>query len=138
MMNKKGAELPMNALIVIILVVIVLIVISILFLGGTSGLSKSIRSIFYGTTSGTDINLAVVQCDNHCSNAQALPAATRSISGYCRTTYDIDLTGDGKISIEDKEAGIKCWETPISNDCLVTDKTGQNPIKLDAGTCVAR
>ncbi len=117
-MNKKGAELPMNALIIIILVVIVLIVISVLFLGGTSSLSRSIKSIFFGTTTGTDLNLAVEQCRNHCVNAQSLPAAARTVSGYCRVTYDLDMDGNGKIDAEDKR-GIHCKDVPISQECYV-------------------
>ena len=45
-MNKRGQELSLNTLIVIILLVIALVVIAVFFLGGTSSLSKSIRSIF--------------------------------------------------------------------------------------------
>lgn len=52
---KKGQELSLNTLIVIILLVIVLIVVAVFFLGGTSSLSKSIRSMFYGNN--TDLSM---------------------------------------------------------------------------------
>lgn len=117
-MNKKGAELALNTLIIVILVVIVLIVVAIFFLGGTSSLSRSIRTIFFGATAGTDLNLAVEQCNNHCANAQALP--NYKLSGYCRITYNLDMNTDGKLDENNDKLGIKCWQDPINNVCLIT------------------
>lgn len=120
-MNKRGQGLPLNTLIIIILVVIVLIVVAIFFLGGTSSLSKTVRGIFFGTTSGTDLSLAVEQCNNHCSLVESLPSTSWHLSGYCITTYDIDGNGDGKITEDSSDRiGINCWEGPIGNRCTIT------------------
>ena len=128
-MNKRGQGLPLNTLIIIILVVIVLIVVAVFFLGGTSNLSKSIRGIFYGTTAGTDLNLAVEQCRSHCGNAQALPDSSlaRRNSGYCKQTYSIDKNGDGKITKPEDEPWVRahCWQEPITITCVgVKENTG--------------
>lgn len=125
-MNKRGQGLPLNTLIIIILVVIVLIVVALFFLGGTSNLSRSIRGIFYGTTAGTDLNLAIEQCRNHCGNAQSLPdnSLTLRTSGYCRQTYSIDKNGDGKITTEDDPwVKVHCWQEPISITCVGVKET---------------
>ena len=116
MMNKKGVELPLNTLIVVILVVIVLIVVTVFFLGGTSSLSRTIRSIFFGTTGGTDLNLGIEQCNNHCGLAQTLPEAAQVNSGYCKQKYDIDKNLDGKITEVDA-VGVSCWKDPINVVC---------------------
>ena len=125
-MNKKGAELPLNTLIVVILVVIVLIVVSVFFLGGTSSLSRSIRNIFYGTTAGTDVNLAVEICRNRCQDALALPTSPESIrknSAYCKSPFELDLDNDGKAELEDPSdpnpatKKFKCNDPEIGVSC---------------------
>jgi len=123
-MNKKGAELPMNTLIVIILVVIVLIVVAVFFLGGTSNLSKSIRNIFYGSTVGTDVALARGICDNRCDTAQGLGIAGARATVYCRSGFDIDKNNDGKIDATKGETGVTCDEDPIKHVCNVRDDKG--------------
>ncbi len=117
-MNKRGVDLALNTLVIIILVVIVLIVVAVFFLGGTSSLSRSIRNIFYGTTVGTDLALALEQCDNHCSILQGMPPTTRKASGYCRATYDIDQDGNGKIE-EGDARGVHCYDNPINVNCVL-------------------
>ena len=112
-MNKRGQSLPLNTLIIIILVVIVLIVVAIFFLGGTSSLSRSIRNIFFGTTAGTDMNLALEICEQRCEQAKDLPATPATIrqkSAYCATGFDIDRNNDGRIGGEgaEDEIGQKC------------------------------
>ena len=114
-MNKRGQELSLNTLIVIILLVIALVVIAVFFLGGTSSLSRSIRSIFYGTTAGTDLNLALQTCEQRCEAAKNLPATPvelRKNSAYCKVFFDIDRNNDGKIDETAsgglKEKGLSC------------------------------
>src|SRR3989344_750301 len=102
-MNKRGQELSLNTLIVIILLVIALVVIAVFFLGGTSSLSRSIRSIFYGTTAGTDLNLALQTCEQRCEAAKNLPsdpADLRKESAYCKVPFNIDRNNNGKIDDE--------------------------------------
>src|SRR3989344_849776 len=108
-MNKRGQSLPLNTLIIIILVVIVLIVVAIFFLGGTSSLSRTIRSIFFGTTAGTDLSLALEICEQRCEQAKDLPVTLRPGSAYCAQTFDIDRTNDGRLEGED-EVDQNCYE----------------------------
>ena len=106
-MNKRGQSLPLNTLIIIILVVIVLIVVAIFFLGGTSSLSRSIRSIFFGTTAGTDLSLALEICEQRCEQAKSLPTDTlRRNSAFCKVGFDIDKSNDGTIG--EDEDGLLC------------------------------
>ncbi len=97
MMNKKGAELTLNTVIVGILVVLVLIVVITFFLGGTSGLTRTIRGIFYGTTAGTSETIAVQSCQNRCDQALLLPtAALRKASAFCMQPFELDKNNDGE------------------------------------------
>lgn len=118
-MNKKGQELSLNTLIVIILLVIVLIVVAVFFLGGTSSLSKSIRSIFYGTTAGTDKNLAVETCNQRCEQAKSLPSAIRGTSAYCNIPFKVDSNNDGNVDTD-----AYCTGLYIGGIC--TDEEGKN------------
>ena len=95
-MNKKGAELTLNTVIVGILVVVVLLVVITFFLGGTAGLTRTIRGIFYGTTAGTSETIAVQSCQNRCDQALVLPEATRSASAFCMQPFEIDKNNDGE------------------------------------------
>jgi len=120
-MDKRGQSLPLNTLVIIILVVIVLIVIAVFFLGGTSSLSKSIRSIFFGATAGTDRSLAVEICNQRCEQAKNLPSNVLKMnSAYCRNGFDIDLDRDGKTESQE-ERDIRCWEPELlgSNGCIL-------------------
>ena len=44
-MNKRGAELSMNVIVVSILVILVLLVLAFFFLGGTSNLFEQIQKV---------------------------------------------------------------------------------------------
>ncbi|MBI2195910.1 MAG: hypothetical protein HYU48_02595 [Candidatus Levybacteria bacterium] len=118
-MNKKGQELSLNTLIVIILLVIVLIVVAVFFLGGTSSLSKSIRSIFYGTTAGTDRNLAIETCRQRCEQARSFPAAIRGTSAYCKQPFSMDLDNDGNVDVGSGGTTVKyyCSGSTIGVSC---------------------
>ena len=125
-MNKRGAELPLSTLIVIILVVSVLIVVAVFFLGGTSKLSESIRNIFYGTTAGTDVSLARTICDQRCDAAQGLGLDVAKNTAYCTSKFNIDKTNDGKIdtSKDSGETDITCDDSPISHVCNLAGAGG--------------
>ena len=95
-MNKKGQGLPLTTIIVAILVVVVLVVIVAFFLGGTTGLTNTIKRVFFGTTAGTDLSLAVEACRNHCDRAASLPKSLQGSSAYCTTKFRIDKDGSGE------------------------------------------
>ena len=96
LMDKRGVELPINTLVVIILVVIVLLVVGFFFLGGSSKLSESIRNIFFKSTAGTDLSLAIEICEQRCEQAKSMPALIRSRSAYCTDPFSLDLDNDGE------------------------------------------
>ncbi len=104
-MNKKGAELSMNVIIISILVILVLVVLSFFFLGGTSTLFQKIQSV------GPDnLDTAKSDCTSKCQLAQSLSIKTSS--SYCRTTYNVDTNND-KISDEKHH----CWSDRIDISC---------------------
>lgn len=89
-MNKKGQDLPVTTIIVIILVVVVLVVVIAFFLGGTSTLTTQVKRIFFGTTAGYDMTLAIQTCADRCEQAKNLPAAVRGRSAYCLSSLAVD------------------------------------------------
>lgn len=109
-MNKKGQGLPLNTIVIAILVVIVLILIVTFFLVGFGGLTDKIKGIFFGTTSGTDLTLATLNCNTYCERAEILPEATQSISSYCSSIQKVDTTKDGKADTDMscKDLGVVC------------------------------
>lgn len=102
-MNKKGADLTLNTIIIGILVVLVLVVLVAFFLGGTAGLTKTIKSIFFGTTAGTDQTIAIETCRQRCDQLDTLvsdkdAAARKTIipaSAFCNAPFKIDKDNDG-------------------------------------------
>src|SRR3989338_9129405 len=104
-MAKRGQSLPLNTIIIAIIVVVVLIAILTFFLSGTSGLTRTIRSVFYGTTAGTDKVLAVQTCEQRCEQAKNMPATIRKNAAYCTSSFNIDEDSDGEadyVSRDDK------------------------------------
>jgi len=107
---KKGQGLPLNTIVIAILVIIVLVLVVTFFLGGFAGLTTKIRGIFFGTTAGTSVTLAVQQCQIYCENAQLLPTdILKKNSPYCKP-MEIDEDGDGKTDYKSKcsDLGIPC------------------------------
>ncbi|MEK6826348.1 MAG: hypothetical protein AABX90_01830 [Nanoarchaeota archaeon] len=125
-MNKKGAELPLNTVIIIVLVVIVLLVVAFFFLGGTSNLSKSVRSIFFGATAGTDLSLAREICEQRCQAAASVPTGGRT--AYCDTPFYLDLDNDGK-------AEVGTENKPISHYCNPSGGTSEINVQCQYGDC---
>jgi len=104
-MNKKGAELSMNVIIISILVILVLVVLSFFFLGGTSTLFEKIQSV------GPDnLDTAKSDCRSKCQFAGSLNI--KDDSSYCRTTYKVDTNEDG---ISDEKH--HCWSNIVNIDC---------------------
>lgn len=100
-MDKRGAELTLNTIIIGILVVVVLLVVITFFLGGTAGLTRTIRGIFYGTTAGTSETIAVQTCQNRCDQALLLATdAARMESAYCKRPFELDKNSDGEADFD--------------------------------------
>ncbi|MDP4012672.1 MAG: hypothetical protein Q8R00_03660 [Candidatus Nanoarchaeia archaeon] len=110
-MNKKGVDLTLNTVILGILVVLVLIVVVTFFLGGTAGLTKTVREVFYGTTAGTSEVIAVETCHQRCDQAKLLPDPSKS--AFCTADFDIDRDNDGKVEGDD-EIGVFCEELGVT------------------------
>ena len=130
-MDKKGVELTLNTVIVGVLVVLALIVIVTFFLGGTAGLTSTIKDIFAGTTAGTTETIAVQTCNNRCEQAKTLPEGLRATSAYCTKPFNIDTTGDGKADTKKychKELQVPCegivCEEPPEDDKAPENKEG--------------
>lgn len=93
-LNKKGAELSFNVIIIAILVILVLVIVAAFFAGGTAKLFQGIREIFTGSIAGTDRNLAEQNCNSYC--AQSLNLQNPAKSAYCTRGVNIDSDGDGE------------------------------------------
>ena len=107
-MDKRGAELSMNVIIISILVILVLLVLAFFFLGGTSNLFQKIQSV------GPDnLETAVRDCTSKCQLAQTYSSDNlKEKSGYCSTKYKIDSDSDG-VADEDHH----CWSDTLEVSC---------------------
>jgi hypothetical protein len=93
-LNKRGAELSINVIIIAILVIIVLVIVAAFFTGGSSKLFKNIKEIFGGATAGTDRSFAESNCNLYCSQAAELQNPSKS--PYCTKYFEIDENSDGE------------------------------------------
>ncbi|MBU0930266.1 MAG: hypothetical protein KJ623_04300 [Nanoarchaeota archaeon] len=113
-MNKKGAELSMNVIIITILVVIVLVIVALFFTGGMASLTKRISGIFGAQL--TDVPEMTTRCNSYCLRYQDSGSPTlQNIyqNSFCTDTNDIDINGDGKIGTGETDLtcaglGIRC------------------------------
>src|SRR3989344_4962422 len=94
--NKRGQEFSLNTIVIAIIVVVVLIVVVSFFLFGFKGLIDRVKSIFFGTTAGTDRTLAVQQCNNYCDQLDLLPDSALAGSPYCNYKFNMDENNDGE------------------------------------------
>src|SRR3989344_6259031 len=118
--SKRGQELSLNVLIVIIILIIVLIVIAFIFLGGSTTLTRQVRSTLYGATSGTDKDFAVRACEQRCESAKNMPSEElRKNSAFCKTGFEIDLDNSGNVD-KDDERDVKCKDLGIT--CFINGK----------------
>ncbi len=114
MMDKKGAELSFNVIVVAILVILVLVIVAYFFIGGVTKLVNQIFGV-----GPDDISTASSSCSSKCLLAQSLDTTSKKSSEYCRKTWKFDVDGDGQID-KDAEGNIRkyhCYESPISQDC---------------------
>lgn len=105
-MNKKGQGLSLNVIIIAVLAILVLVIVAAFFLGGFSNLGGKIKSVFSGTTIGSDLDLTISTCNNLCERAKGLDASSVGKSAYCQTSFDVDSNVDGKL--EESEKNQKC------------------------------
>jgi flagellar basal body-associated protein FliL len=120
-MNKKGAELSFNVIIIAILVILVLVVVAASFLGG---FSKLIAIIF---GQGPDnLEAATTTCVSKCTAAQTYDSPiSKKNSAYCRNTFNFDYQTpqDGQLD-KDLEGNVRkyhCYEPPIGVPCPGVD-----------------
>lgn len=114
MMNKKGAELSFNVIIIAILVILVLVIVAAFFAGGVT---KLINLIF--GTAPDELSTASTTCSTQCSIAQSQSENTIKNSGYCKKWFKFDEDKDGNID-NDIEGNVKryyCFQSPISISC---------------------
>mgnify|MGYP001558648144 CR=1 FL=1 len=124
--HTKGQGLPLTTIVIAILVIVVLVVLVAFFLGGATGVTRGIKRIFFGTTAGTDLTVAVENCRQYCEQAKVLPENLRTSSAYCTQYFNIDNNGDGEAEFDSKSGkttketskGLKvydrwyCWGAP--------------------------
>lgn len=101
--SKRGQGLPLTTIIIAILVIVVLIVLVTFFFSGSTTITRSIRSIFYGTTAGTDMTLAVENCRFYCDQAKSLEADQVKSSAYCTKYFAIDQDNSGEADYNDDQ-----------------------------------
>ena len=91
--------------------------------GGTESNNHAIKGVFFGATAGTDMNLAIANCEQYCEQARDLPNANlKKNSAYCRTSVNIDLNQDGEADFEPGEGGNdyhKYYCYPFTDDVLM-------------------
>ena len=115
-MNKKGAELSMNVIIISILVILVLVVLAAFFLSGTSNLFSKISGV-----APDNLEIAVSNCQSKCQLAQTFQGdVARGASSYCRYEIDVDTNDD---NIADQKH--HCWSSEIGMDCPGVDNVCQ-------------
>ena len=106
-MNKRGAELSFNMIIIAVLGLLVLVVLGALFLGKLSGVTDSTNKVF------SPLSVAQAGCSTNC-NSDKLTGS----KSYCSAEYSLDADSDGKIDMDgDQVKKYKCNEAPISSIC---------------------
>lgn len=93
--GKKGAELPMNAVVLAIIAVLVLVILAAIFIGGTKGPVATLRNLFGITTEGQTIEIAKDSCSFACNSVEG--SENSQDSYYCKHVFEIDTNGDGNI-----------------------------------------
>ena len=135
-MDKKGVEITLNTVIVGILVVLVLLVVTTFFLGGTAGLTRTVRDIFYGTTAGITEVIAIQTCNTRCEQAEILPESRWLDSAFCKVTFDVDQNNNGEL--EEKEKGLNCVALGVNcaaiNDCKAKAEKVEEPTTTEPET----
>tara|TARA_Y100000310_G_scaffold336728_1_gene422048 strand:+ start:473 stop:835 length:363 start_codon:yes stop_codon:yes gene_type:complete len=110
-MDKKGAELSVNVVIIAILAILVLVVVAFIFTGGASKFTETVRNILNPVPKGNDIAFAVSECNTKCAIAKSQD--NPATSDFCTKTVDyknpvVDDPKSDDYIVKDK----KCSEVP--------------------------
>ncbi len=86
-MDKRGAELSMNVVIIAIIGVLVLVVVALVFTGNIATTTARFREILGIGTSGQSVDFVKQQCELACENAKI--SDTPRDSRYCKNLFDV-------------------------------------------------
>ena len=106
MFNKKGAELPMNTIIISIIVIVVLVIVIVFFLGGASSITQKISGIFSGATAGVDLKLAQQFCNDYCDQGRD--------NAFCKKSFKVDEDEDASTPAKPYRCSIKSNPGPLT------------------------
>ena len=109
MINKKGAELSFNMIIIAVLGILVLVVVAAFFISNFTNFGSSID----------DLNIDKVSvAQSTCNSACDLDKSIKSQS-YCTTTFNLDRNKDGRVDTDSENNAIEyhCWQDPINVNC---------------------
>ncbi|MDD5253856.1 MAG: hypothetical protein PHG05_01990 [Candidatus Nanoarchaeia archaeon] len=92
--NKKGAEVSLNVIIIGIILIIVLVIVVVFFLYGFKNVTDKAKGIFFSGTTGTDENLAKQLCNTYCGTIEKKADAPKS--AFCQKTFDVIAAKSGE------------------------------------------
>lgn len=97
MLNKKGQNLSINTIVILILAIFVLVVVVVALTGGYGNFVKWYQGI--SGSSGISVQTAVLTCNGYCTSFQA--SGLESIrEDYCEKIMELDTNGDNKVDEE--------------------------------------
>src|SRR3989344_6749927 len=104
-MDKKGAELSVNVVIIAILAILVLVIVAFIFTGGASKFSETVRKILNPVPKSNDIAFAISECNTRC----ALAKSGTDESRFCDyTVKNVDDDRDPETDTKD----LDCPDVP--------------------------
>ncbi len=110
MANKKAQGMPMNVVIMAIIVLVVLVIVIAFFAGGFSSITKKLRDLFSGQTSGQSKDIVLKTCQSLCEQSETLSTNLQPKSGYCTQLFNVD--NDNKANTPPVES--KCSDIGVS------------------------
>ena len=95
--GKKGAELSINVIVILILAILALLVVSVIFLGGAGSLNERLRNIFGGTSVVYEPQYFKLQCEQYCLDAGPKTGTDFKNTAWCKFAFQrIDTDSDGE------------------------------------------
>ncbi|GEM_PF-2818033 len=117
LVNKRGQELSMSTIVIIILAILVLAIVALIFLGGTTGLSQRLKSIFLPQQAIAS-DLAIQTCNQWCSLGENYDNPKES--SFCKSYQTgVDYNprdGNPDRDIEEKLIRYYCSEGALSKN----------------------
>ena len=124
--SKKAQGISLSFIVTAAIAALVLVLIIAFTVGGLGGFFRQLTGAGPG-----ELETIQSTCQSNCNKLAVITRdAQWSGSSYCRTTYTIDIDGDG--DIEENEIGLNCWDFPINIDCTVTYITPAGTTKICA------